>query len=151
MWVNCIIGVSKSGKKGSSFTNGPILASHRRCAAFLHQILFPNQKCKSTRTTPPLVTPIIPQHLPVSRSRPAKGLTAGISLIPKTIIDDIANGENALRVLRRWRGMTQLMLSCKTDLNRRHISDLANRRRKGTFAIMKKIAKAINVPPELLV
>ena len=49
---------------------------------------------------------------------------------PKNGIDSITNGESALRVLRRWRGMTQLVLSYKTALTRRHISDLENWRQK---------------------
>src|SRR5664280_594882 len=50
----------------------------------------------------------------VARAR--KEITAGAPLIPKEFVDRIANGENALRVLREWRDMTQLYLSFKTDI-----------------------------------
>jgi hypothetical protein len=50
----------------------------------------------------------------VARAR--KEITAGAPLIPKKFVDRIANGENALRVLREWRDMTQLYLSFKTDI-----------------------------------
>lgn len=85
----------------------------------------------------------------VARAR--KEIAAGAPLIPKQIVDRIANGENPLRVLREWREMTQLELSFKTDIGQGYISDLESGRRKGTTAALKKIAGTINVPLDLLV
>lgn len=85
----------------------------------------------------------------VARAR--KEIAAGAPLIPKQIVDRIANGENPLRVLREWRDMTQLELSFKTDIGQGYISDLESGRRKGTTAVLKKIAGTINVPLDLLV
>ena len=85
----------------------------------------------------------------VARAR--KEITAGAPLIPKKFVDRIANGENALRVLREWRDMTQLHLSFKTGIGQGYISDLESGRRKGTTASLKKIADAMNVPLDLLV
>jgi len=85
----------------------------------------------------------------VARAR--KEITAGAPLIPKRVVDRIAKGENALRVLREWRDMTQLHLSFKTDIGQGYISDLENGRRKGTTAAFKKIAEALNVPLDMLV
>jgi predicted transcriptional regulator len=84
-------------------------------------------------------------------SRARREIAAGAPLIPKKIVDRIANGENALRVLREWREMTQLYLSFKTDIGQGYISDLENGRRKGTTTALKKIAGAMNVPLDLLV
>jgi Helix-turn-helix len=84
----------------------------------------------------------------VARAR--REIAAGAPLIPKAIIDRIAKGENALRVFREWRDVTQLHLSFKTDLGQGYISDLENGRRKGTTAALKQIAKALNVPLDLL-
>ena len=84
-------------------------------------------------------------------SRARKEIAAGASLIPKKIVDRIANGENPLRVLREWLDMTQLELSFKTDIGQGYISDLESGRRKGTTAALKKIAGALNVPLDLLV
>ena len=83
--------------------------------------------------------------------RARKEIAAGAPLIPKKIVDCIANGENPLRVLREWRDMTQLELSSKTDIGQGYISDLESGRRKGTTAAVKKIAVAMNVPLDLLV
>ena len=80
-----------------------------------------------------------------------KEIVRGEPVIPKSVVDRIANGENAIRVLRDWRDITQLYLSFKTDIGQGYISDLENGRRKGTTAALKKIAKALNVPLDLLV
>jgi hypothetical protein len=85
----------------------------------------------------------------VARAR--KEIAAGAPVIPKKVADHIADGENALRVLREWRAMTQLDLSSLTDIGQGYISDLENGRRKGTTAALKKIAIAMNVPLDLLV
>ena len=85
----------------------------------------------------------------VARAR--KEIAAGTPLIPKKVVDRIANGENPLRVLREWRDMTQLELSSKTDIGQGYMSDLESGRRKGTTTALKKIATAMNVPLDLLV
>jgi hypothetical protein len=85
----------------------------------------------------------------VARAR--KEIAAGSPLIPKGVVDRIAGGENALRVLRGWRGKTQVHLANKTKLGQGYISDLEGGRRKGTAAALRKIADALKVPLDLLV
>ena len=72
-------------------------------------------------------------------------------LIPKEVVDRITGGENALRVLREWRGKTQLYISHKTNIGQGYISDLESGRRKGTTAALKKIADVLKVPLDLIV
>jgi ribosome-binding protein aMBF1 (putative translation factor) len=84
----------------------------------------------------------------VARAR--KEIASGAPLIPKMIVDRIAKGENALRVLREWRDVTQLYLSHKTDIGQGYLSDLESGRRKGTTAVLKKIARELDVPLDLL-
>ena len=71
-------------------------------------------------------------------------------LIPKEVVDRIGGGKNALRVLREWRGKTQLYLSNKTDIRQGYISDLENGQRKGTTAALKKITDMLKVPLDLI-
>ena len=71
-------------------------------------------------------------------------------LIPKEVVDRIAGGENALRVLREWRGKTQLYISRKTNIGQGCISDLESGRRKGTTAALKKIVDVLKVPLDLI-
>lgn len=85
----------------------------------------------------------------VARAR--KEIAIGAPLIPKVVVDRIAKGENALRVLREWRDVPQLYLSFKTDIGQGYLSDLENGRRKGTAEVWKRIAKVLNVPLDLLV
>ena len=85
----------------------------------------------------------------VARAR--KEVASRALLIPKKFADRVAKGENMLRVLREWRGVTQLRLSLKTNIGQGYISDLERGRRKGATAALKKIAKVLNVPLDLLV
>ncbi len=85
----------------------------------------------------------------VARAR--KEIAAGLPLIPKEIVNRIIAGENAMRVLREWRGKTQLDISHKTNIGQGYISDLESGRRKGTTAALKKIADALKVPLDLIV
>jgi hypothetical protein len=82
--------------------------------------------------------------------RARKEVSAGAPLLPKEIVDRLANGENALRVLRDWRDVTQVYLSFKTNLSQGYISDIENGRRVGTPAALRQIANVLKVPLDLL-
>src|SRR6266581_5074636 len=84
----------------------------------------------------------------VARAR--KEIAAAAALIPKEVVDRITGGENALRVLREWRGKTQLYISHKTNIGQGYISDLESGRRRGTTAALKKIADVLKVPLDLI-
>ena len=91
----------------------------------------------------------------VSRAR--SEIADGAALLPKDVVDRIAKGENPVRVLREWRdrewpgGMTQMILSSKTNLSQGHISDIENGRRVDTAATLRLIADTLRVPLDLLV
>ena len=80
-----------------------------------------------------------------------KEISAGTPLLPKELVDRIADGDNRIRVLREWRGMTQTSLSLKTKISQSHISDIESGRRTGTLATLRAIATALKVPLDLLV
>ena len=85
----------------------------------------------------------------VARSR--RAIAAGAPLLPKHVVDRLANGENPVRVLREWRDETQLYLSFKTGLSQGYISDVETGRRKGTAAALRLIADVLRVPLDLIV
>ncbi len=85
----------------------------------------------------------------VARAR--KEIAGGGPLLPKDIVDRMANGENPLRVLREWRDITQMYLSFKTNLSQGYISDIENGRRRGTTAALRVVANVLRVPLDLLV
>ena len=84
-------------------------------------------------------------------ARAKKEISGGGPLLPKDVVDRMANGENPVRVLREWRGETQMYLASKTDLSQGYISDIENGRRVGTVTALRLIANVLNVPLDLLV
>lgn len=82
--------------------------------------------------------------------RARKEVAAGMPLLPKDVVDRLANGENPVRVLREWRGETQMYLAFETNLSQGHISDIENGRRTGTPTALRQIADALKVPLDLL-
>ena len=85
----------------------------------------------------------------VARAR--KEIADGGPLLPKDVVDRIANGENPVRVMREWRDVTQMYLSFKTNLSQGYISDIENGRRTGTAAALRLIANVLKVPLDMLV
>jgi DNA-binding XRE family transcriptional regulator len=77
-------------------------------------------------------------------------IAAGAPLIPLEYADRIAEGENRITVLRDFRDMTQSALARATGLGQGYISDLENARRDGTVDARRRIAKALNVPLEMV-
>jgi transcriptional regulator with XRE-family HTH domain len=71
-------------------------------------------------------------------------------LLPKAVVDRLADGENPVRVIREWRDFTQVNLSLKTGLSQGYISDIEGGRRTGTPAALRRIADALKVPLDLL-
>jgi DNA-binding XRE family transcriptional regulator len=84
----------------------------------------------------------------VARAR--RDIAAGMPLIPKEVVDRICAGENVLRVVREWRGKTQLYIAQKARIGQGYISDLESGRRRGTITALKKIAGALRVPLDLI-
>jgi len=85
----------------------------------------------------------------VARAR--KDVAAGATLIPLAMAERIADGENPIKVIREWRDMTQLHLSHKTNIGQGYISDLENGRRKGSTTALRTIAKALDIPLDILI
>ena len=83
-------------------------------------------------------------------ARARKEIASGTPLLPKDIVDRLANGENPVRVLREWQGHTQMYLAFKTKISQGHISDFESGRRTGTPATLRAIATALKVPLDLL-
>jgi hypothetical protein len=80
-----------------------------------------------------------------------RAIAVGAPLLPKHVVDRLADGDNPVRVLREWRDQTQLYLSFKTGLSQGYISDVETGRRKGTAAALRLIADALKVPLDLIV
>jgi DNA-binding XRE family transcriptional regulator len=83
-------------------------------------------------------------------ARAKKEIAAGASLLPKEIVDRLAEGENPIRVLREYRQYTQSELVVAIQITQGYLSDLETGKRKGPLALHQRIAKALSVPLELL-
>ena len=86
-------------------------------------------------------------------ARTVAALKAGReALLPAEIAQAIASGENALRVVRKWRGITQQQLGeVKTDIGQSYVSQLESGAKKGTPDVFRKLAAALKVPVDLLI
>lgn len=86
-------------------------------------------------------------------ARSDAALAAGDEIeLPASVAEAIARGENALRVIREWRGMTQMYLGeMKTDIGQSTISALENGTRRGTATVWRRLADVLRVPTDLLI
>ena len=72
-------------------------------------------------------------------------------VLPQLIADRLAVGENPIRLVREWRDMSQVELATAVGIGQGYLSDLENGRRRGPAALMRKLARALAVPLDLLV
>lgn len=79
-----------------------------------------------------------------------RAMAGGGPSVPMEFVDRLADGENPIRVLREWRGQTQVDLASRTRLSQGHISDIETGRRTGTPTALRRIADALEVPLDLL-
>src|SRR5258708_35808481 len=82
-----------------------------------------------------------------------EALAAGDEVeLPSKVAEAIARGENPLRIIREWRGMTQMYLSeMKTNVGQSTISALESGSRRGTTAVRKQLARVLEVPMDILI
>lgn len=72
-------------------------------------------------------------------------------VLPKAVVDRLTGGENAIRVIREWRGMIQGELAVAAGISQNYLSEIENGRRKGPAELQKKFARALGVPVDLLI
>ena len=83
----------------------------------------------------------------IARAKRDKGVR-----LPLAVVEQLANGENPIRVLRQFRGMTQADLATAegVQITQNYLSDLETGKRKGPIALHRKLARALNVPLDFL-
>jgi DNA-binding XRE family transcriptional regulator len=76
----------------------------------------------------------------------------GTPLLPMDVVERLANGENPIRVLRQFRGLTQSELATaeSVQIAQNYLSELETGKRKGPFELHQKIASCLQVPFDLL-
>ena len=69
----------------------------------------------------------------------------GEEYLPAEMVDRILAGESALRVWRKYRGMTIRQLSEAVGMGLSFLSEIENSNRRGSPALWRKLAEALNV------
>lgn len=83
-------------------------------------------------------------------ARAKKDIARRQPLLPKEIVDRLANAENPIRVLREFREFSQDELVAAVGITQGYLSDLETGKRKGPLELHQKIARSLGVPLELL-
>jgi DNA-binding XRE family transcriptional regulator len=83
-------------------------------------------------------------------ARAKREVAEGAPLLPKAVVDRLANGENPVRVLREWRDYTPPVFAVAVGIGQGYLSDLETEKRKGSFELHHKFARALDIPFELL-
>ncbi len=76
---------------------------------------------------------------------------AGEETWPWEIVEARANGENSVRVFRKYRGMTMTELAAAAGISQPHLSDIENGKKTGSVDVLKRIAVAMKVDLDDLV
>ncbi len=69
-------------------------------------------------------------------------------LIPSEVVHAILDGENAIRVWREYRGLSQQETAQIAEVSAPYLSQLETGKRKGSLEVLSAIAKALNVSLE---
>jgi DNA-binding XRE family transcriptional regulator len=83
-------------------------------------------------------------------ARAKKEIAGGAPVLPRDVIDRLANGENPIRVLRQFRKETQAELAVAVGIAQNYLSDLETGNRKGPLELHQKIARFLGIPLDLL-
>ena len=67
-------------------------------------------------------------------------------IVTKTII----NGEHPVKVWREHRGLTVELLATAAGISKPYLSQIENGKRHGTMRVMKALAKALDLPLDIL-
>lgn len=64
---------------------------------------------------------------------------------PEDIVVALVGGENPVRVFRKWRGMTAVVLAQAAGISQPYLSEIENGSKDGSLSVMKRIATILNV------
>lgn len=78
-------------------------------------------------------------------------LEQGEELVPSEVVYAILDGENPIKVWRKYRGLTQQQLAYASSLSPSYLSQLESGKRKGTTEVLAAIAKVLDLTLDDLV
>ena len=71
--------------------------------------------------------------------------------LPAAVWDAIESGEQPVRAIRKFRGLTQIDVAEKAGLRQGYIADIEAGKKRGSATSLKAIAVALGVPLDVLV
>ena len=72
--------------------------------------------------------------------------------LPDSLMDEIVAGEQtAIKIVRKHRGLTQQQLADKAGISRPYLTEIETGKKEGSIHSLKLIARALNVPANVLV
>ena len=81
-----------------------------------------------------------------SYDRTKSALAAGEEeLVPSDFVNRLLNSENALRVYRDLRGLTQAALAEKSGVNRVTVAEIETGRKQGSITTLRALASTLDV------
>ncbi len=84
--------------------------------------------------------------LDIAEARAIKArIAAGEETWPESVVKAMIDGESAVRVFRKHRGMTIAELAAKTGLSQPYISEIETGKKAGSFEALKSIAGALMI------
>ena len=74
-----------------------------------------------------------------------RAIAAGEEIVPSRVTYAIMDGENAVKVWREYRGMTQQQLAEAAGISTSYLSQIEGSRRRGSAEVLAAIAKALRL------
>ena len=84
--------------------------------------------------------------------RAVKELESGEDeLVPGDVVDALMEGNNAVKVWRGYRGLSQQQLATACDISQAYLAQIELGKREGTVGVYKRLASALTVTIDDLV
>jgi len=80
-----------------------------------------------------------------------QAIAAGEEIVPSKITYAIMDGENAVKVWREYRGMTQQQLAEAAGISASYLSQIESGKRTGSAEVLAAIAKALRLTVDDLI
>lgn len=75
-----------------------------------------------------------------------RAMAAGGEGMPHAVLRRVVEGENPVRAIREWRGITGAELARRAGLHKVQVHDIESGRRAGSVRTLRSIAEALDVP-----
>jgi DNA-binding XRE family transcriptional regulator len=87
--------------------------------------------------------------MPLHEYRALSGMQS--SALPDNVMDEIAAGQDhTVKILRKFRGLTQAELAEEAGLSRTYLTEIETRRKDGSIRALKALAAALGVDLSVL-